>query len=311
MTLKQTLLNVLVLFIFSISLVLLYRELKNVGWGDIIRSLGHFSTGRLLLAGCATALNYLVVCCYDLLACRYFRISLPAARVLFAAFVGDAVSNVAGYGMFSGGAVRYRLYSSWGIPFHILAEMMVFISLMLWLGLISVSGMMFIVKPSVAALALHCPLFAVQGTGALFIAVTMGYVMFSGRPGNLFTVGTLRIRLPTRPIAAGQVAISSADWLLAALVLYSLLPQPSVPFFVFLAVYLPAQLLAIVSQVPAGLGVFETVVLLLFPKTLPTMNVFASLVAFRIVYYVIPFVFAGTLMTLRGLGVFRRQEKSR
>jgi uncharacterized membrane protein YbhN (UPF0104 family) len=44
----------------------------------------------------------------------------------------------------------------------------------------------------------------------------------------------------------------------------------------------------IISNVPGGVGVFESVLLLLF-RTVPPDQLLGSLLAYRIIYYLVPF----------------------
>lgn len=52
----------------------------------------------------------------------------------------------------------------------------------------------------------------------------------------------------------------------------------------------------VVSNVPGGVGVFETVVILLLSGQLPADAVLAALLAYRIVYYLLPFAVAAGLL---------------
>ena len=292
-------LNVFVLMIFIASILILYNKLKGYSLSDIIDSLKLISSVKLILSGIITAINYLIVCGYDVLAFKYMNISLKMDHIISTAFISNAVSNVTGYSMISGGAVRYRLYSRWHIPFAVVAEAVLFNSLTLWIGLFMVGGLMFAIEPAPISQVLHVPVQSVRLLGMLFVSLVAGYVLFSMSGKNSLKIGKWRMRVPSPAISLGQVVISSADWFFAALALYVLLPRASVSFFAFLGVYLPAQLLAILSQVPAGLGVFETVVLLTFPRTHTRPEVFAALLLFRVIYYLLPFGVAMMLLILR------------
>jgi uncharacterized membrane protein YbhN (UPF0104 family) len=83
--------------------------------------------------------------------------------------------------------------------------------------------------------------------------------------------------------------ISSLDWILAAAVLYALLPaDPSISYAAYFGIYLLAQFAGVVSNIPGGLGVFETVLLLLLPPAVSSNALFTSLIAYRMVYYLLP-----------------------
>ena len=49
------------------------------------------------------------------------------------------------------------------------------------------------------------------------------------------------------------------------------------------------------SQVPGGIGVFESIFLLALPDTVDKADIFGALLAYRIIYYVLPLIGAGGL----------------
>jgi len=75
-------------------------------------------------------------------------------------------------------------------------------------------------------------------------------------------------------------------------VLYVLLPPGTVSFNHLLAVFVIAQLSGLTSHVPAGLGVFETVILLGLARRAPAPAVIGSLLVYRCVYYLLPLAIA-------------------
>jgi uncharacterized membrane protein YbhN (UPF0104 family) len=119
----------------------------------------------------------------------------------------------------------------------------------------------------------------------------------------------LRIRhfelpLPPLRLALGQVACGTGDFLMVSAVLHQMLSASSeVGFFPVAAGYVVANTAGILSHVPGGLGVIEAVMLALVPGA----NVVGALVAFRAVYYLIPF-FLGAL-TFALCEYLRRQRR--
>jgi len=106
----------------------------------------------------------------------------------------------------------------------------------------------------------------------------------------------LEIGLPAPRLAAAQVAIATLDWLLAAAVLFVLLPAGAVSFGTLVGAFTVAQIAGVASTVPAGLGVFETGILLMLGSAAPTPALLGSLVAYRLVYYLVPLVLAVLLL---------------
>jgi phosphatidylglycerol lysyltransferase len=85
-----------------------------------------------------------------------------------------------------------------------------------------------------------------------------------------------------------------------------------VPLSTFFVIYLMAQITGMVSFVPAGLAVFESLFLLLLGPYIPTPEVMAavvgSLLVYRAVYYVVPFVIGALVLGTHE--AFRRREVS-
>jgi phosphatidylglycerol lysyltransferase len=93
-----------------------------------------------------------------------------------------------------------------------------------------------------------------------------------------------------------QLLVGSLDWILACSVLYVLLPEQSqLSFLQFLGIYLLAQVIALISHVPGGLGVFESMILLLAPN-LPADALLSSLLVYRGIYYLLPLALATALL---------------
>jgi phosphatidylglycerol lysyltransferase len=84
------------------------------------------------------------------------------------------------------------------------------------------------------------------------------------------------------------VVISTVDWLLAVAVLHALLPDPRPSLAAIVSAFLAAQLLGLASHVPGGLGVFESLMVLFLKPTVTAAELLPALVAFRLIYYVLP-----------------------
>ena len=102
--------------VFAGAVYLLFRELRTYDPRDILRHVASLPAPRILAAlGCALA-SYAAVTVYDALGARYAvgkRLSFwKTAR---AAFASTSISNSAGFGLLTGGSVRYRMYSGWGL----------------------------------------------------------------------------------------------------------------------------------------------------------------------------------------------------
>src|SRR4029453_13670943 len=102
--------------------------------------------------------------------------------------------------------------------------------------------------------------------------------------------------MPTRHHLVWQVLVAGGDWLPAASTLYVLLPRHDVSYHVVLGAFLVAQISGLISHVPGGLGVFETVVLLFLSDSIPKPMILGTLVVYRAIYYLLPFAVSVVLI---------------
>ena len=94
-----------------------------------------------------------------------------------------------------------------------------------------------------------------------------------------------------------QIVVTSVDWALAGSVLYALLPSATpMSYPSFFGIYLLALIAGLISNVPGGLSVFETVILLLLSPPIPSARLFGLLLAYRGIYYFRSLVAAALLI---------------
>jgi uncharacterized membrane protein YbhN (UPF0104 family) len=281
----------------ALSLWAIAQELRQYHIREIWSSLTAIPISHVLGAVGLTGLNYIALTGYDTLATYYIRHPLPYRKTALAALISYAISNSVGLALLSGSAIRYRLYRAWGLSVIEIAQIVAFCNLSFWLGLFAVGGVLFLVEPVGVPTLLHLPFTTVHPLGALFLAIVLGYLLATVVRRKPLRFG--QWALPHLPLGLclAQIAVTSLDWALAAAVLYLLLPPAaSLSYPVFFAIYLLAQIAGILSNVPGGLGVFETVMLLLLSPSLTSAALFGSLLAYRGVYYFLPLVTAALLL---------------
>ena len=284
----------------AIALLVLRRELDGVALADLFAGLRSYGFRRLALGLAFTAASFLTLGILELLALRYVgkraqRI-IPRRTAIATAFIAHAYSQSVGLAILTGTTVRVRSYSRYGLDGLDVARLSVFVTITATLGLITTGALAFLTTPGRASflgfsvslipigLLLVLPIFAYVTWGAF------GQSDFHGR-------GKWRIRRPSLVLALEQIGISSLDWVLAGTVLFFMLP-PSlhVSYSGLLGVYLVAQMVAVLSHVPGGAGVFEAIVLAILTApgqgrvTSPslTASLVASLFVYRVIYYLLP-----------------------
>jgi phosphatidylglycerol lysyltransferase len=284
-------------FLLAAAIWALHSELKTFHFQDALQSLHELPTRSILLCFLLTVLSYLVMSGYDLLALRYIRHPLAYPKIGMASFIGYAFSNNIGLSMLAGGSVRYRLYSSWGLTAFEITEVVGFCTLSLWLGFFALGGAVFLLEPMPVPKALHIPLYSLKFVGIFFLASIITYVLLSLSRKNAFSIGEWEFYLPPPKLLASQILVAVFDWTLAGTTLFVLLQESdtlSWPWFI--SVYMLGQLMGLISQLPGGLGVFETVIIFLTSPILPAHRVVAALLVYRGVYYFLPLLAAAGLL---------------
>jgi uncharacterized membrane protein YbhN (UPF0104 family) len=100
------------------------------------------------------------------------------------------------------------------------------------------------------------------------------------------------------------------ELLFAAAIISIALPDAGHPgYLTVLGVFLLSFSLALVSHAPGGLGVLEVTFLSAFPE-LPTVDVLAALIVFRILYLLIPFALSVLVVLAFEMQQWRENRES-
>jgi phosphatidylglycerol lysyltransferase len=275
----------------ALALGVLHRELRAYRLHDITARIAALPTGRVVLACALTILGFAVLAGYDALALRYLGRRLSPRRIAFASFVGYAFSQLLGYTLLTGGSIRYRLWSRWGLSAVEVARAVAFDIVTSWLGVVALGGVTLMLASRTASIGLDVRLDLRIAIGAMLIVIVLCYLAWNVARRPLVIRGW-RVAPPGPALALAQLGLSSLDWLLAASVLFALLPATRLPAAAFFEAYLLAQVAGIVSQLPGGIGVFESVLVLLLRPYIPAPDILGALIAYRAVYYLAPFAIA-------------------
>ncbi|KFE69975.1 bifunctional lysylphosphatidylglycerol flippase/synthetase MprF [Hyalangium minutum] len=274
----------------------LAKELAQLRWEQVALAMSALPGWRVGLAMLATAGSYLALTLYDVLALQYVGRRLPYRRVGRISFTACALGHSIGLSVLGSGSVRLRLYTDQGLSVVEVARIAAFTSATFWTGLLLAGGLCVAVSPEALAF-LQVSSGTVRAVGVGLLLLVGGYVWVCALAHRRAGAPGLRSHLPRPSLAVRQALVSSMDWMMAALVLYLLLPAESglsLPGVV--ALFAAAQSLGILSQVPGGLGVFEFVMVTALAPRVPMPAVLGVLVVYRMLYYVLPLVLALALL---------------
>ncbi len=279
-------------FLLIFSGYVLQRELAHYSLDDIFSGIAQISDRQLVYGVSFACFDYLVISTYDLIAFRQLNHYLAPKRILFTTFITYAVSNTTGFTLLIGGAIRYRFYSLWGVPARVIARITAFGNLTFWLGLFTLSGIAFIVNPLELPNSLNLPSTTMQYLGIIALVLVGIYLYLCWQRKSLRIKDRI-FRFPKPATFMSQIAVFCLDWAFAAAVLYCLIPDyPHKSYLEFFSIYLLGMAVSILSNVPGGIGVFETIMVFVLSDSIFTPDVLSSLLIYRLIRFLIPFAIA-------------------
>jgi phosphatidylglycerol lysyltransferase len=203
----------------------------------------------------------------------------------------------------SGGSVRYRNYSALGLSALEVAGIIGMGTLTFALGVATLLGISLWAMSGRAQTLLHRSSFEVHALGTILLSGVAAYLLltlFRRRPIKLFGRS---LPLPPAWVALRQVVVATVDLCFAAGSLYVLL-RGHLPlhYTAFIGIFALAIQAGVLSNVPGGALVFETVLMSMLPIS-DTQKEFAvaAVIVYRFIYYLVPFGLAITLLAGREL----------
>ncbi|KAF1022518.1 MAG: Phosphatidylglycerol lysyltransferase [Paracidovorax wautersii] len=275
----------------------LQHLLAEVKYRRIAALVSQTPTHLLLLAGLATLASYICLMGYDFSSLRYLglREKVRRSTIGLTSFIAFALGNTVGLGPLAGGAVRMRMFTAAGLEPMQVARAAAFNALAFGFGTTAFGAAALLWgAPDVAELA-HMPAAALRAI-ALGLLAALGWLLWRCAHRPYLRVRHWKIELPHLRLALQQLAITALDLSFAALTLWVLLPTEGLSWWTYLSFYLLALALGVISHVPAGLGVFEAVMLLGIGGTVPPDQLAAALVLYRLIYFLFPLGLAATLL---------------
>ena len=298
------------LMIIGIAAAALYRMLRDIDFALVLVALKASETQDVVLAALFVAAGYFTLTFYDLFALRTIgRREVPYRTAALAAFTSYSVGHNVGATVFTGGAVRYRIYSAWGLTALDVAKLCFVTGLTFWLGNATVLGLGIAYEPEAARAIDQLPIWANRLVAITALVVLSAYVGWVWVKPRVIGRAGWTVTLPGGPLTLLQIVIGIVDLACCALAMYVLLPEdPHIDFIRLAVIFVSATLLGFASHSPGGLGVFDAAMLVALIEYDKEALV-AGLLLFRLLYYIVPFALALTILGLREmwLGVVPKQ----
>ncbi|WP_340266065.1 bifunctional lysylphosphatidylglycerol flippase/synthetase MprF [Sphingobium mellinum] len=285
------------LLVTGLAFAALHELLGAVRMRDVRAAFHAIPDWAIGASALLTLLSYLALTFYDHIALRILgrKIGWPTAAL--ASFCSYTLSHNLGLSLLTGGSARLRIYRAAGLGAGDIARVIASASFAFWGGVITLAAMLMAVRPVPLVLGtLSLDSGVEQIIGIAGIALIAGLLFILGRhrpPVHLFG---WTLALPTPRQAVAQIGIACIDLAMASGALLVLVPHASIGLFpTFFLGYALAIIVALVSHVPGGIGIFEAVILATLPDV-DRPSLIAALVAYRVLYYFIPLLIAIVLI---------------
>ena len=291
---------VISLTIIAAALVVLYRMLRGIDVQDVVAAIRATPAREIFLAGLAVAAGYFTLTFYDLFAVRTIgRPEVSYWTAALAGFTSYSVGHNVGASAFTGGAVRYRIYSACGLTAIDVAKICFIAGLTFWLGNATVLGLGIAAEPEAASAINQFPPWLNRVLALITLAVLICYVTWVWVAPRSIGRHNWKVTLPGGPLTLLQIGIGIVDLGFCALAMYLLIPDtPHIHFITLAVVFVSATLLGFASHSPGGLGVFDAAMLVAL-WNFDREELLAGLLLFRLLYYIIPFMLALAILGIR------------
>jgi uncharacterized membrane protein YbhN (UPF0104 family) len=272
-------------------------SLAEIGWG---------AAGLMLLA---TFLAYAAVSTYDAFALRYAGISLPLRRSMVSSTSSYAISNLLGFPVFTGNAVRYWLFESWGLGARETALSAIVTTVACNHALAIIAGFSLVLDASLMEVTGLDPAWGMP-LGVVLLAISAALILFALYGQREIRVWQLHVNRPG-PTLLVQLVVCAIDYAATAAVLYIPIGHLfGMDLLSFIALFSIAKTIGIFSNVPGGLGVFEAIIASAVTDV-SVADLAAALIAYRVIFYLVPFGIAGGALAVHGLRVASRRNGPR
>jgi glycosyltransferase 2 family protein len=283
----------------------LWKEIRGLSIADVEAALRAISPLHWVLAVFAMLMAYWALAWYDRIALAHMGRRLNWGFIAIVSFTTYALSHNIGFTMLSGAVVRYRAYSTKGLGIAEVGLLVAFCAFTFTLGNVLLGGFVLLFEPDIIRRWLDLPMWVGPSLGLLMLGAVGLYVI-----GSLLHFAPLRVAgfelvYPRPPIAARQLLAGPLELIGAAGIIYFALPAVGNPGFVIvLGIFLASFTAALISHAPGGLGVLEFAFITALPEA-PKADVLAALIVFRLLYLILPLIFALVVVAL-----FERQRIS-
>jgi len=283
--------------VLALAALALRSILADLDWAEVKAAFRAITPAQIGLSLGLTALSYVVLTGYDVLALRAMGKPQPYWRAALGSFSAYTFSHNLGFAPVTGAAARWRAYRGTDLNAADIARIVVIAGVTFWLGIFVLLGVFLVAFPGALRIEDRVLAYPTQAAiGALVLLAIGAYLIACARAAGPLVILGWRLPVPTLRQALAQFALAATDIAIASAALLVLLPADSWHHYPdFLVAYVVAMVVALITHAPGGLGVFEAVILVTLPEVDRPALVLA-LILYRVIYYWLPFALALLLL---------------
>jgi uncharacterized membrane protein YbhN (UPF0104 family) len=288
------------ILVIAAAFFILFRLLRNIDLDKVLAAIRAMSLQTVLLASLLVAIGYVTLTFYDFFALRTIgQAQVPYRIAALASFTSYTIGHNLGATVFTGGVVRLRIYSAWGLGIIDVAKIAFVTGLTFWLGNASVLGVSMAYAPDAVSAVNQVPPWVNQAIAIAALASIAAYVLWLLPRPRVIGRNSWQVTLPNARLTLVQIGIGFLDLGVGALAMYTLLPKdPPIDLAVLAVIFVVATLLGFLSHTPGSLGVFDAAMLIALTQY-GREELLASLLVFRVLYFILPFALAFLVLGIR------------
>ena len=288
---RGTLIALAVLVVAVLGFAAIHKLTAEIRLSEVRAAFAALGWPELSASIALTVISYIALTFYDTIALRVIGHPLPWRTAAVASFTSYTISHNLGLAMLTGGSARYRVYSRSGLDEAAVARVVLIAGVTFWAGVITVACLSMALHPGMLPIVRWTMPPLLERSIGIAIPLAMLAIVLRYRRGGAIGLFGWRLPLPDARQALALVLVSTVDLAAASAALFVLLPGASPDLYPVLFLgYAVAIVVALISHVPGGLGVFEAVIIATMPQNNAT--ILAALLAYRIIYYVAPLLLA-------------------
>ncbi|MBW9115645.1 UPF0104 family protein [Rhizobium cauense] len=303
MSVKRVILNSVMALGVLLAGYLLYTVFSRYSLDEIIQSVGSISYLRLVAALSFCALSYVCLTGFDWMALRYVGKPLSYPKAALASFTALSIGHNLGFAALSSGAIRYRYYVRWGLSPEQVAKVILFCGATVGLGLSTLAGCLALINPDDVGKMLRVSFLDPYVLACICFLVPAIYLLMAGLITTRLRIWKWSFVMPDVRLAIGQVVVGTLNFTCVAACLHQVLAGVAEATFIQSATaFVLANIAVLIAHVPGGLGVLEATVSTLLPEAASV----GSLIAFRVIYFLMPLLGGLTILAISELVIGRR-----